>query len=575
MSVIKFQAMMTVLLLILLLGVPSTAMAAIQPEENHPSAPSVQSGASPAKPPSASSSEGGKDTDPPSALADSAAPPSPAKDEAPLTEREKEMMALIQSLQERVAKLEAAQAMAGAKPAVAAVPSTGQPPAPAAGKVEAAAGPETTAKESAPLIEQKPVPAVSEAREGDIIVEDTSPKERSKFGTYTPNLGFKLADTEYGDLSLSIYTYVRYLNQLNLDPTYTDAFGNVKNVQQRQDFQIQKLQMKFLGWILSEKFRYFLYAWTSNATMGQKAQVVLAGNINYTFNKYFNLAGGITSLPGTRSVEGNFPFWLGVDTRLIADEFFRPSYTSGIWAKGQITDRLRYQAMLGNNLSILGVSASQLPNYLQTFSGALVWTPIGDNFGPGFGDFENHENAVLRVGTHYTRSRENKQSQPDTESPENTQLRLADGSIIFTPNLFGEGISITDATYQMADLDAGLKYRGISLDGEYFFRRLDDFEGLNTEGLPSLFDHGFQVQASAMVVPRTLQLYVGSSRIFGEYGNPWDVRSGFNWFPWKNKVFRWNAEALYLHKSPVGYSSVPFAVGGTGFVFHTNCELAF
>jgi hypothetical protein len=36
------------------------------------------------------------------------------------------------------------------------------------------------------------------------------------------------------------------------------------------------------------------------------------------------------SLPGTRSVEGNFPFWLGIDTRLIADEFFRPSYTSRI-----------------------------------------------------------------------------------------------------------------------------------------------------------------------------------------------------------------------------------------------------
>ena len=51
--------------------------------------------------------------------------------------------------------------------------------------------------------------------------------------------------------------------------------------------------------------------------------------------------------------------------------------------------------------------------------------------------------------------------------------------------------------------------------------------------------------------------------------------SGSNWFPWKNKVVRWNNEVLYLHKSPVGYTSVPFAVGGKGWVFHSSLELAF
>jgi hypothetical protein len=86
-------------------------------------------------------------------------------------------------------------------------------------------------------------------------------EEQKQWGTYTPNQGFKLADTECGDLSLSIYTYVPYLNQLALHPTYTKAFGDVMTVQQRQDVQIQKVQT-FLGWILSQNFRYFLYAWT-------------------------------------------------------------------------------------------------------------------------------------------------------------------------------------------------------------------------------------------------------------------------------------------------------------------------
>src|SRR4029077_20093656 len=132
----------------------------------------------------------------------------------------------------------------------------------------------------------------------------SSGEEPYRWGGYTPNFGYKVVNTEHGDLNISMYSYARYLNQLGLDPKYTDAFGNTKNVQQRQDFQLQKVQIKFLGWVMDPKFRYFLYAWTSNASQGLGAQVVLAGNLNYSFNKFISVGAGIRSLPGTRSVEG-------------------------------------------------------------------------------------------------------------------------------------------------------------------------------------------------------------------------------------------------------------------------------
>src|ERR1043166_7756654 len=240
----------------------------------------------------------------------------------PLTQSEREeLLKLIRSLQERIDKLEGAQA--------------------------------TTASTSLKPTTTAPVPtreqvSDTERKEPDVVSPtggtESTPQDKSEDknfdGRYTPNLGFRLANTEWGDLNVSIYTYVRYLNQKGLDPSYQDAFGNTKSVQQRQDIQLLKLQIKFLGWILNPKLRYFLYAWTSNANQGQEAQLVLAGNLQYTFNKYFTLGGGIRSLPGTRSVEGNFPFWMNVDSRMIADEFMRPSYTSGIWATGEITDRL-------------------------------------------------------------------------------------------------------------------------------------------------------------------------------------------------------------------------------------------
>lgn len=421
-------------------------------------------------------------------------------------------------------------------------------------------------------------PAMEGAQEGQPTEEALAAEAEAgprKFGSYTPNFGFTVVDTNSGSMNVSIFSYLRYLNQLDLAPTYTNAFGMTSLVKQRQDFQLAKVQFKFLGWILNPDLRYFMYVWTSNANMGQGAQVVVAGNLNYTFGKHFTLAGGVNALPGTRSLEGNFPYWLSEDSRLIADEFFRPSYTSGLWARGLVTDKIRYSAMIGDNLSQLGVNAGQLTNHPTTFSGSLVWMPRTGEFGPGFGDFENHETLATRLGIHFTRSRENKQSQPGTEDFQNTQLRLSDGSIIFTPFLFGPGIVINNVTYKMTSFDGGIKYRGFSLDGEYYLRWLNNFTGLNTTGLHGLFDHGFQTQISEMLIPKTFQIYAGGSTIFGQYGTPYDARIGVNWFPDKNRVFRWNTEGLYLYNSPVGYLAAPYPVGGKGWVIHSNLEMAF
>ena len=120
------------------------------------------------------------------------------------------------------------------------------------------------------------------------------------------------------------------------------------------------------------------------------------------------------------------------------------------------------------------------------------------------------------------------------------QIRLADGNVVFTPGLFGPGINVTDVVYQMESLDAGVKHRGFALEGEYYWRRLSNFRGAGIGALP--FDHltdtGFQLQASAMVAPKTAQLYLSGSKIFGNYGKPSDVRFGVNVFPWKNQVIR-------------------------------------
>jgi hypothetical protein len=398
-----------------------------------------------------------------------------------------------------------------------------------------------------------------------------------KAPSHVPNVGFLLFDGDKGQIYFRLFTYGRYLNQRNLDESYVDAFGNTKSVQRRQDIQLQKFFAPFSGWFLTPKMRYYLYVWSSNASQGDPAQVVGAGNISWNFNRFVNVGVGITSLPSTRSTEGQFPYWLGVDDRLIADEFFRGSYTSGVWVKGELSYKLKYMAMFANNLSTLGVSAAQLDNRFDTQSYSLQWLPSTGEFGlwGTFGDYDDHQIVATRVGVHFTHSLEEKQSQPGTEGIENSQIRLTDGSSVFTPNLFGEGITVNEVDYNMMSIDAGVKYKGMSLEGEYYWRWLRNFAGVNTSSITNINDTGYQLQASAMVVPKAVQVYFGNSQVFGRYGDQWEVRAGQNFYPMKERGIRLNGEWMYVDHSPVGYTAYPFPVGAKGQVFHVNLELNF
>ena len=69
--------------------------------------------------------------------------------------------------------------------------------------------------------------------------------------------GFVLARGPNGEVDFSTKGYVRYLNQMDLDPFYTDAFGRTTKLDLRQDIQLNRLQTILTGWRFDERFRYF------------------------------------------------------------------------------------------------------------------------------------------------------------------------------------------------------------------------------------------------------------------------------------------------------------------------------
>ena len=395
--------------------------------------------------------------------------------------------------------------------------------------------------------------------------------------SYIPNAGFLIVHGEKGEMYIRLMTYVRYLNQKGLDSTYVDAFGTTKTVAQREDVQLNKFFLPFSGWFLSPKFRYYLYVWSSESVPGRSRPGRGGGECQrrpqpVPDHRRRHLC------PSQRALHGG-PVPLLARSRR-PDDVGRvlPRFLYvRIVGEGELSTTVKYMAMIGNNLSTLGVSAAQLDNIFNTTALMVQWLPTTGEFGlfGAFGDFEHHEKLATRLGAHYTHSREDRQSQPGSNSIENSQIRLTDGSVIFTPDLFGPGITVEKVTYDMVSVDGGIKKKGFSIEAEYFWRFLGDYAGPNTTGLEDIDDHGFQIQTSAMAIPKTLQVYLGGAAIRGVYGNSSEVRAGANFFPMKERGLRLNGEWLHLNKVPVGYTAVPYPVGGNGDVFHLNFELNF
>jgi len=76
-------------------------------------------------------------------------------------------------------------------------------------------------------------------------------------------------------------------------------------------------------------------------------------------------------------------------------------------------------------------------------------------------------------------------------------------------------------------------------------------------------------------VKKYLQLYAGASAIHGDFGNGSEYRAGVNWYFVGERGLRANAEWLHLSDCPVGYTAVPYPVGGNGDVWHVNLEMNF
>ena len=394
------------------------------------------------------------------------------------------------------------------------------------------------------------------------MLEDPSNGNSAIFGEFNPGRGFTVAKGEFGDLNLSGYMAVRYLNQFPGVQSATDHLGRPLAVTPRQDFQFHRVMLFSQGWLFSPHFQYSTFVWTVQDTN----QVAVGGALYYNFGKYMTLGAGWNAYPGTMSLQGSHPYWVSYD-RVMADEFFRPYFSQGVFAKGNLLPRLEYRWMIGNNNSNLDVPATRLDRELSG-GAALTWLPTTGEFGPrgAFGDYEDHQKLATRFNLAYTYSPEDRQSPIGTPAG-NTTLRLADSLNVFDIGALANLVTVTKTRYQLVSASAGMKYHGFWLQGEGYARKLDDFVADGPLPVTAVRDQGFYVQLADMIVQKRFELYGSTSYVFSNYGKPKEFIVGGNYYPWNTRNIRLNLQLINVGHSPVN-STFGFYLGQlTGKVF--------
>ena len=375
-------------------------------------------------------------------------------------------------------------------------------------------------------------------------------------------------------LKFNINTQLRYLNTLDSDPTFTDHLGNIQDVHKRNDITVNRAMFIFGGYIFDPRALYSFTVWTSAGA----ASIVVAGNIGWRFNKAFTLTGGYTGVPGSRSLVGTFPFFTATD-RSMADNFFRPGFTQGAWLSGEPVKGLNYLAMVGNGLNTLSISANKIDTNLL-FSGSVWWEPLGPYGEPGksrnmYDDYFSSRKVRIRLGSAFTRSRENRFSDLDQSSPENTSIYNSDGVQAFATGAFAPGVTLQDATYKMLAVDGGIKWNGLAVNGQYFNRWLSDFVADGPLPLASTFDHGGELSASYFIMPKKLMPYVRASWVRGQFGNSYEYGAGVKWHFVPTERLWFSTEVFRVNKAPYGGAFTPYTAGLTGWVPMLQAVLAF
>jgi len=403
-----------------------------------------------------------------------------------------------------------------------------------------------------------------------------NPSERIEtWGEFDPGKGFLVGRSSFGELEISAYALIRYIDQMPGTQTFTDHLGVEHTVDGRNDLFPHRIMVFMKGWIGNPKLVYNIFFWTVNPT----DQKNIFASMGYQFTRRFSLYAGLNGLPGTRSLQGSHPYWLGHD-RVMADEYFRPYFSNGVWAQGELFPGFWYNVMAANNLSALGIKGTQLDRTWGT-GGSVWWMPTTKEFGPrgAYGDYEYHDKISTRFGVSSTYTPEERYTDSFTAATGSTLIKLADSLNVFDTGSLAPGVTVQGVNYRLLSFDAGIKYKGFFLQTEFYNRWLDGFQADGPVPVDSIHDWGYYVQGAFYPIKKKLEIYGATSQIYGDtsagFSSSSEYIAGGNFYPFDTRNHRLNVQVQRVNHSPVGSTFGYYTAGQHGTTFSTAFSIFF
>lgn len=350
--------------------------------------------------------------------------------------------------------------------------------------------------------------------------------------------------------------------------------------QETNDLEFERLRITLSGYALTDNLNYFIQL------DGDSDQSETADFLDYFVNydlgqelfgfhaKALAIRAGKWKMPFNRARRES-GFAMQFSDRSIASVFFDINRSIGVSVLGKsdiFANEVNWHFALHNGFRTGGYRPTRQGELETNFgtSGRIFMNLLSDWGKEEESDFEIHECPAIRIGAGFAATRIDREG-----TREFNNIRVVDSGTTLASLLPGT----VDRYYvNLYSVDANLKYRGLSILSEYYFRTVNRFDGAS---IPGLFDHGFMVQSGLFVIPKKLELIGRWSRIVGDSGtlglqrqSADEVAGGLVWYI-RGQSLKVTFDATHLNGAPIRDLALNILPGDRGMLYRTQLQVVF
>jgi len=352
----------------------------------------------------------------------------------------------------------------------------------------------------------------------------------------------------------------------------------------RSGMEVERLRLGFSGhlWGPDLTYRIEVDADTDDEHTWENQYAWVA----YRFADELRVMVGLFKVPFGRQETESSTRQMFVD-RGMANEVFNLDRSLGVMVYGSLLDKkLDYQVSLTNGWSNANdrFGRSDLVRELDqnpALAARLVYHALG-KYGKGESDLSYHEDPAMDVGLSF--------AYVDDNGDASTPALLYAVPDFFRDGVGGFGVTNTNGTnITQFGADAGFKWRGLAVTGEYWLRIVDVSNGsfghrlvapyyVMTGSNETSHYQGAQVQVGYFIIPKKLEAAARVGAVWdvgpGSEG-VWEYAAGMNYY-FQGHNCKLQADVTKINELPVRSSSANFTdVNDDVTMFRVQLQVAF